>query len=340
MRDEPVRYQPTMEAALRRRAFVMGGLAAAACAPAVRAQKALPVVGFLHSRGEDDAAHIAAAFRRGLRDGGFIDGQNVKIEYRWARGRFDQLPGLADDLIRMGVAVIAAGGGEPTVMAVHKATSSTPIVFAMSGDPVKLGLADSINRPGRNVTGVNTVTATLEPKRFGLLHDLVPAATTVAMLVNQGFPPAELQGEDVRKAARAIGIQVLVLRAANEREIEAAFETVAKERIRALSVASSPFFDTVRKMIVALAARYAVPTMYHFREYASDGGLISYGADIVDSTRHVGLYVSEVLKGTRPGDLPILQPTKFDLVINLRTAKVLGLAIPSGVLAIADDVIE
>jgi putative ABC transport system substrate-binding protein len=238
------------------------------------------------------------------------------------------------------VAVLVAGGGEPSVKAAREATSTIPIVFAMSGDPVKMGLAASINRPGRNVTGVNTLTSTLESKRLGLLHDLVPGADNIGLLVNQGFAPAENQVSDVEKAARAIGVHILVLRAGNEREIDAAFEVIAKERIRALTVASSPFFDTRRNQIVALASRLAVPTMYHFREYSTAGGLISYGIDIVDVTRQVGLYTSQILKGAKPGNLPIMLPTKFDLVINLKTAKALGLSLPSGVLAIADEVFE
>jgi putative ABC transport system substrate-binding protein len=308
---------------------------------AARAQQpAIPVVGYMHSRGPDDAAYIAATFRRGLRDGGFIDGQNVKIEYRWAHGQFGQLPALAQELARMPVAVLVAGGGVPTAMAAKAATSTIPIVFAMSGDPVKLGLAASFNRPGANATGMNTLTTALDPKRLGLLHDLVPGAARIGFLVNANFPPSALQISDAEEAARAIGVRIHVLRASSESEIEAAFETVAKERIRALAVASSPFFDTRRKQIVALAARHAVPAMYHFREYAAAGGLISYGIDIVDVHHQVGLYTSQILKGAKPADLPIMLPTKFDLVINLKTAKALALAIPSGVLAIADEVIE
>jgi putative tryptophan/tyrosine transport system substrate-binding protein len=324
-----------------RREFIVGGAAAWAAWPlAARAQAPMPVIGYLHSRGSDDAAHIAAGFRRGLRDGGFIDGQNVKIEYRWARGQFARLPDFAKELVRMPVAVLVAGGGEPAPMAAKAATSTIPIVFAMSGDPVKLGLAASFNRPGGNVTGVNILTTTLDPKRLGLLHDLVPGAETIGFLAHTSFPPSAGQIRDAEEAARAIGVRVHVLRADSEREIDAAFETMAKERIRALALASSPYFDTRRKQIIALAARHALPTIYHFREYPMDGGLISYGIDIIDVYRQLGLYTAQILKGAKPADLPIMLPTKFDLVINLKTAKALGLTIAPGVLAIADEVIE
>jgi putative ABC transport system substrate-binding protein len=330
---------------MKRRTFIslLGGAAAAPILSprAARAQQpALPVIGYLHSRGPEDAAHIAAGFRRGLRDGGFIDGQNVRIEYRWARGRFDRLPAFAQELARLPVSVMVAGGGEPAPMAAKAATSTIPIVFAMSGDPVKLGLAASFNRPGANVTGIDIFTAELDPKRLGLMHDLVPGASVVGFLAHGNFPPSARQISGVEAAARAIGVRIRVLQANSEQEIDAAFETIAKENIKALVMASSPFFDTRRQQIVALAARHAVPTIYHFREYPQAGGLISYGIDIVDTYRQVGLYVSRILKGEKPAALPILRPTKFDLVINLKTARALSLAIPPGILAIADEVIE
>jgi putative ABC transport system substrate-binding protein len=325
----------------RREFFTLLGGAAAVIASPLRAQQArMPVIGYLHSRGPDDAAHIVAGFRRGLRDGGFIDGQNVKIEYRWARGQFARLPDFAKELVRMPVNVLIAGSGEPAPMAAKAATSTIPIVFAMSGDPVKLGLAASFNRPGGNVTGINIFTTTLDPKRLGLLHDLVPSAETIGFLAHTSFPPSAGQIRNAEEAARAIGVRVHVLRADNDREIDVAFDVFARERIRALALASSPYFDTRRKQIIALAARNALPAMYHFREYPHDGGLISYGIDIVDAYRQIGLYAGQIIKGAKPADLPILQPTKFDLVINLKTAKTLGLTIPPGVLAIADEVIE
>jgi ABC-type uncharacterized transport system substrate-binding protein len=325
---------------MRRREFVtlLGG--SAAWPLAARAQPAIPVVGYLNTRGPDDAAHLATAFRRGLRDAGFIDGQNVRIEYRWGRGQFDTLNALAEELCRIPVSVLAATGGEPAVLAAKAATSAIPIVFGMSSDPIKLGLATSFNRPGANATGVNVLSTMLEPKRLGLLHDLVPSARTIGFLVNPSFPPSDRQISDAQGAARAIGVPVHVLRANSEKEIDSAFQTVATEHIEALAVAGSPFFDTRRSRIAALAARYDVPAMYHFREYAVAGGLISYGIDIVDVHRQVGTYVGRILNGTKPGDLPIVLPTRFELVINLRTAKALGLRISDNLLTLADEVIE
>ena len=326
---------------MRRREFItLVGSIVAAWPLAARAQQAMPVVGYLNTRGPDDAAHLATGFRRGLRDAGFIDGQNVRIEYRWGRGQFDTLKALAEELCRIPVSVLAATGGEPAVLAAKAATSAIPIVFGMSSDPIKLGLATSVNRPGANATGVNVLTTILEPKRLGLLHDLVPSARTIGFLVNPSFPPSARQISDAQEAARAIGVPVHLLRANSENEIDSAFQTVATERIGALAVAGSPFFDTRRSRITALAARYSVPAMYHFREYAVAGGLISYGIDIVDVHRQVGTYVGRILNGTKPGDLPIMLPTRFELVINLRTAKALGLRISDNLLTLADEVIE
>lgn len=326
---------------MRRRDFItlVGG--SAAWPMAAQAQNAaLPVVGFLHSRGPEDAASIAAGFRRGLRDAGFIDGQNVRIEYRWAHGQYNELSALAKELTSIPVSVILAGGGAPAVLAAKSASSTVPIVFVMSGDAVKLGLAGSINRPGANVTGIDIFVTALDPKLLSLLHDIVPSASTIGYLVNASYPPSAQQISSAEAAASAMGFRIHVLRASNDQEIDAAFETLSKENIHALVVASAPYFDTQRNRIVQLASRYSVPAIYHFREYAVAGGLITYGVDIVDAYRQMGLYASQILKGAKAGDLPILQATKFDLVINLKTAKALNLTIPSGVLAIADDVIE
>jgi putative ABC transport system substrate-binding protein len=326
---------------MKRREFIslIGG--AATWPLSARAQQpAMPVVGYLISRGPDDAAHLAAAFRRGLRDADFIDGQNVKIEYRWGGGRFDSLKGMAEELCRVPVAVLAATGGEPAVLAAKAATSTIPIVFAMSSDPMKLGLAASYNRPGGNATGMSILNTTLEPKRLGLLRELVPGATAIGVLVNPNFPPAAGQVSDVENAARAIGVHVQVFRANDERDIDVAFENTAQQGISALAVAGSPFFDTRRSRIVALAAQHSVPTMYHFREYAAAGGLMSYGIDIVEVHRQVGLYVGQILKGAKPADLPIMLPTKFELVINLKTAKALDIKISDNLLSLADEVIE
>jgi putative tryptophan/tyrosine transport system substrate-binding protein len=302
-------------------------------------QPAMPVIGFLSSRSPDDTANLVVAFRRGLVDSGYIEGQTVTIEYTWALGQYDRLPAMALELARRPVAVLVTTGGEPAALAAKTATSSIPIVFAM-GDPVKRGLAASLNRPGGNATGVSILSPDLEAKRLGLLHELVPQAVTLSVLLNPNFPPAQDQLDEVQQAARATGLQIHVLRASTDREIDAAFDTAAQLRVSALSVTSDPFFDTRRDRLIALAARHSVPTMYQFREYAVAGGLMSYGIDLPDVYRQVGTYAARVLKGTKPADLPVQQPTKFEFVINLKTAKALGLSIPPGILAIADEVIE
>jgi putative tryptophan/tyrosine transport system substrate-binding protein len=314
---------------VKRRKFItlLGG-AAVAWPVAARAQQTMPVIGYLSARSPEDTTHLVAAFRRGLAENGYVDGQNVAIEYRWALGQVDRLPALAAELAGRSVAILVTTGGESAALAAKAATSTIPIVFS-TGDPVKAGLVASYNRPGGNATGINLLTQTLDPKRLGLLHELVPQAATIGFLLNPDFPSAEDQSKDMLEAARAIGVGIHVLRANTDREIEAAFETVAQHRIGALVVAASPFFDTRRDTLVALAARYAVPTMYHFREFAAAGGLMSYGIDPVDAYRQVGVYAGRILKGARPADLPVLQPTKFEFVINLRTAKALSLEIPA-----------
>jgi ABC-type uncharacterized transport system substrate-binding protein len=326
---------------MNRREFIALLSGAAASWPlAARAQQAaMPVVGYLSARSPEDTTHLVAAFRRGLLENGYVEGQNVAIEYRWALGQVDRLPGLAAELAGRPVAILVATGGPSAALAAKAATSTIPIVFAM-GDPVKAGLAASYNRPGGNATGINLLTDTMEPKRLGLLHELVPQAAMIGFLLNPDYPSAEDQAKDMLEAARAIGLQIHVLRANTDREIEAAFETVAQHRIAALAVAASPFFDTRRNTLVALAARHAVPTMYHFREFAAAGGLMSYGIDPIDAYRQVGVYAGRVLRGAKPADLPVLQPTKFEFVINLKTAKALSLEIPARLLSFVDEVIE
>ncbi|MBR1142960.1 ABC transporter substrate-binding protein [Bradyrhizobium sp. AUGA SZCCT0431] len=326
---------------MRRRNFItlLGG--AAVWPLAARAQQPeVPVVGWLNARSPDDTVHLVAAFRRGLGEAGFIEGQNVMIEYRWALGQYDRLPAMAAELVRRPVTVLASAGGEPAALAAKAATSTIPIVFVIGGDPVKQGLAASLNRPGGNSTGISVLTSTLEPKRLGLLRELVPGAETIGVLLNPNYPQFESQLRDVQEAARAIDLQIHVLRASADREIDAAFETVAQRRIPALSVAADPFFDTRRDKIVVLAVRHAVPTMYHFREFAAAGGLVSYGVNISDAYRLFGVYTGRILKGAKPADLPVRQPTKFELVINLTTARALGLEVPSNLSARADEVIE
>jgi len=327
---------------MKRREFIMliGG-AAAAWPLAVRAQQAaMPVIGYLSARSPDDTAHLVVAFRKGLSESGFVEGQNVTIEYRWALGQHDQLPALALELVQRPVDVIVSTGGESAALAAKRATSTIPIAFVIGSDPVILRLAASYNQPGGNATGINILTAALEPKRLGILHQLVPQAETIAVLLNPNFPSYERQLRDVQEAARAMGLKIHVLRAATDREIDTAFETVAQEHIAAITVAADPFFDTRRDKLVALAARHAVPTMYHFREFAAAGGLMSYGIDLRDTYRQIGVYAGRILRGAKPANLPVLQPTKFEFVINLKTAKALGLTIPSGVLSTADAVIE
>ena len=327
---------------IARREFItlLGG-AAAAWPLAVRAQQpAMPVVGYLSARSPEDTAHLVPAFRRGLAENGYVEGQNVTVDYRWALGQQDRLPALAAELARRRVAVVVATGGESAALAAKAATSTIPIAFIIGGDPVKAGLAASYNRPGGNATGISIVTSSLEPKRLGLLRELVPRAATIGVLLDPNFPGYEGQLRDVQEAARALGLPIHELLAKNDSEIDMAFETIAQRRIAALSVAAGPFFDTRRDKLVALAAHHAVPTMYHFREFAVAGGLASYGTDISEAYRQVGVYTGRILKGEKPAELPVLQPTKFEFVINLKTAKALGLAVPNSMQLLADELLE
>src|SRR5262245_1383228 len=292
---------------MRRREFItlLGG--AAAWPLAARAQQpAMPVVGYLSSRSPDDTTHLLAGFRQGLADGGFVERQNVIIEYRWALGQYDRLPELATELARLPVLVVAATGGEPAALAAKAATSTIPIVFATGTDPVKAGLVASCNRPGGNATGINFQTADMEAKRLGLLHELMPQAKTIAFLYNPKFAAAEGQLHDVREAAQTLGLQVNVLHASTDDEINAAFRTMVQQQTAALILAADPFFDTRRSQLVVLAAYNMLPAIYQFREYATAGGLMSYGIDAVDAYRQVGIYTARILKGARPADLPVL----------------------------------
>ena len=319
---------------------MVAGTTLACPVPVTAQQPPLPVIGYLSARSPQDTGHLVDAFRRGLGEGGFVEGQNVTIEYRWAHGQYDRLPSMAAELVRRPVSVLASTGGEPAALAAKAATSTIPIVFAIGGDPVKQGLAASFSRPGGNATGISLLTNTLEPKRLGLLRDLVPRGATIGFLLNPNFPPAQDQLNDIQEAARTSAQQMHVLRASTDAEIGAAFEAAAQRRVAALAVAADPFFDTRREKLVALAARFAVPAMYHFREFAQAGGLVSYGIDASDVYRQVGVYVGRILKGTKPADLPVMQASKFALVVNLKTAKALGLTLPQSWLLQADEVIR
>jgi putative tryptophan/tyrosine transport system substrate-binding protein len=328
---------------MRRREFIalLGG-ATAAWPLAARAQQPgkLPTIGFLSSRSPGEAEYLLGAFRQGLKEGGFVEGQNVAIEFRWARGQYDRLPALAAELVSRGVTVLDAIGGEPVPLAAMRATSTIPIVFMMGSDPVETGLVKSFNRPGGNVTGVTLLTNMMEPKRLGLLHELAPGADLIGVLINPNFPEAVRQLPDLKEAARTIGRRLVIANASHDEELDAAFMSLVREHVGALLVGSDPYFNTRRDRIVAFAAKERLPAIYQFREYAVAGGLLSYGISLTDSYRQCGDYTAKVLKGARPAELPVQQPTKFELVINLKTAKALGLDVPIGLSAAADELIE
>jgi putative ABC transport system substrate-binding protein len=327
---------------MRRREFMtlLGGSLVAWPLAARAQQPAMPVIGYLSTRAPDESAHLLAAFRRGLADIGFVEGQNVRVEYRWALGEYDRLAAQAAELVHRPVAVLAATGGEPAALAAMAATATIPVVATFAADPVKQGLIGSLSRPGKNVTGISNLATTLEAKRLGLLHELVPQAAKIGVLLNPALSTTANQLNDLQEAARTIGLQLHILRASTDGEIDAAFESVAQNRIPALAMAGDPFFNSRRDKLVALAARYAVPSMYSFRDYAVAGGLMSYGIDLPDVYRQIGVYVGRILKGAKPADMPVEQPTKFEFVINLKTAKALGLTVPEGLLNAADEVIE
>jgi putative tryptophan/tyrosine transport system substrate-binding protein len=326
---------------VKRREFItLVGSAAVTWPLAARAQQvAMPVIGFLSGTSPETAR--LRAFRQGLKDAGFIEGENVAIEYRWADDQTDRLPALAAELAQRRVAVIAAIGGIPSALAAKAATTTIPIVFLVGVDPVRLGLVSSLPRPGGNLTGINVINSELASKRLELLRALVPGAIRIGVLVdptNASGTDATLR--DVGAAARAMGLQIQVLNASTSLELDAAFATLVRERSAALIVGSTPFFFDRRVQLALLAARHAAPAIYQDRHHAEVGGLISYGASLGDAYRHVGVYAGRILKGAKPADLPVVQPTRFELVINVSTARMLGLTVPDALLATADEVIE
>jgi putative ABC transport system substrate-binding protein len=326
---------------MRRRNFIKGIVGSAVAWPLVaRAQQATtPLVGFLSSRSPNESEALVAAFRQGLAEAGYAEGQNVHLAFRWAEGRYDRLPELAAELVKAQVAVIASVGGSVSAIAAKAATRTIPIV-AITTDPVKHGLVASFNRPGGNMTAVSPDSTMLSAKRLELLRQLVPTATLIGVLLNPTFPDSATQLEGVKEAARKLGGQIHVVNASSEHEIDTAFANLSQQGIGALVSGVDPFFDTRRDQIVALAAQYAVPTIYGQRPYAVAGGLMSYAPSFSEAYRQAGVYAGRIIKGEKPADLPVVQPTKFELVINLKTAKALGLKVPIPMQLLADEVIE
>jgi putative ABC transport system substrate-binding protein len=327
---------------MRRRDFItlVGGAAIGWPLPARAQQPAMPVIGFLSAASAAATPQNAAALREGLADAGFVERKNVAIEFRFADQHLERLPRLAIDLVRRQVAVIVTGGGDVPAMIAKGATSTIPIVFVTGFDPVKSGLVASLNRPGGNVTGATVIAGQLSEKRLELLRDLVPTARHIAVLINQDNPNAETDAPDLEAAARTLGIQIEFLEASDEREVDRAFVSLAQLKADALLLDPDPLFTTLRQKIVALAEQQSVPAVYYSRDYTGVGGLVSYGASFAGAYRQAGTYAGRIIKGEKPADLPVVQPAKFELVINLKSAKALGLTIPGAVLARADEVIE
>ena len=327
---------------MRRREFItlLGGAAAAWPLVARAQQPALQVIGFLTSLGRNERHNLREAFRRGLNEAGYVEGRNVAIEYRFAENQQDRLPALATELVGRKVTVLAATGGGNSVLAAKASTTTIPIVFTTAGDPVQEGYVASLNRPGGNITGVSWFNAVLSGKALGLLHELVPDVTVLALLTNPILPEASRTLSDAQEAARTLGRQLLVLNAGTPREIDTAFVTMRQQRAGGLLIGADPFLGSRSQQIVALAARDAIPAVYFNREFVDGGGLMSYGNDIADAYRRAGLYVGHILKGEKSAELPVDQATKFEFVINLKTAKALGLTVPTALLARADEVIE
>jgi putative ABC transport system substrate-binding protein len=330
---------------MRRREFMtlLGGAAVSSSIwpLAARAQQpAMPVIGFVSSRSASDSADVVSAFRRGLSESGFVEGHNVAIEYRWADGQYDRLPALAADLVRRRVMVISAIGGIPVALAAKGATSTIPIVFQVAPDPVKTGLVVSLARPGGNLTGITTLNAELGPKKLEMLHEIVPKATTIAVLVNPTNPVSDTLTRDAQAAASVLKLQIHVLQASTEHEFDSVFANLVQLRVGGLVIGNDPFLNAHVQQLGALTLRHAVPAIFQYREFAAAGGLMSYGTDFADSYRFVGVYTGRILKGENPADLPVQQVTKVELIVNLKTAKALGLTVPLTLLGRADEVIE
>ena len=327
---------------MRRRTAItfLGGVATAWPLTGHAQQAAIPVIGFLSGASPAPFAHLAAAFRQGLNETGFIDGRNVVLETRWAEGRVDRLPEMANELVARQVAVLVATGGDRSVLAAKAATSTIPIVFSTGGDPVANGLVASLGRPGGNLTGVSLFTTLLEAKRLGLLREAFPSATTIGLLADERDSSAGGMVKDAEEGARRLGVRLVVVKAEADGEFDAAFASLVQQRADALVIGNSPFFNSRRERLVALAARHKLPAIYEFREFAMAGGLMSYGTHLADMYRQIGVYTGRILKGAKPGDMPVLQPTRFELVINLKTARALGRTIPQSLLLRADEVIQ
>jgi putative ABC transport system substrate-binding protein len=326
---------------LKRREFLSLLGAATAWPLAARAQQpAIPVIGFINPASPVELAQRVAAFRNGLAELGFVEGRTVMIEYRWAQGRYDELPALASDLVNLRVAAIAATGGIASVRAARSVTATIPIVFTTGSDPVEAGLVTSLNRPGGNVTGAGLMSMELVAKRMELMHELIPNGKFIAFLANARNPSSRFEADEAAGSARVLGLQIHVERVDGESDFERAFANMVQHRADAVIVATDPYFESVRGKLVGLAARHAIPTIYALREYTVDGGLISYGGSITDIYRQAGGYVGRILKGEKPGDLPVTQPSKFEFVVNIKTAKALRLEVPTSILLRADELIE
>jgi putative tryptophan/tyrosine transport system substrate-binding protein len=325
----------------RREFFALAGGAAASLPFAARAQQpARSVIGYLGSGYAEDQKNLVAATLQGLKEAGYVEGQNLTVEYRWAEGHYERLPALAAELVNRPVALIVAAGGSDPGRAARAATSRIPIVFITAADPIKAGLVARLNRPEGNVTGISMIGSTLEAKRLELLHEMLPQATTIGVLINPKYPAAKAQRQEVEEATNRLGVKTVVLDVSTETEIEAAFATLAQQQVGAVLVGNDPFFGSARATLAALAISHKLPSISFRREFAQAGGLLSYGPNFEDGYRETGVYAGKILAGARTTDLPVMQPTKFEFIINLRTARALGLAVPATLLAVADDVIE